>query len=125
MSDDSERARKLGKMVGKWRPAGRRMSPRSQELLGWQEGQLRTALDREGLGAHFSDARYAMIDELTKAVQRSDADSYRRAYGTDPSKRRKPSTRKLKHESRDEYVGRLRSMGLSSDEIYEKAYRGR
>lgn len=81
MSKDSERARKLGKMVGKWRPAGRRLSPSSQALQDWAEGQLRSVLAREGLSGEWSAAREAMVDEHRKADRRADAARYRRAYG--------------------------------------------
>lgn len=115
-----QKAKYLGDKVGRWQPAGRRLTPGSEERVRWQESQLRSVIEREGLGDLWSVAYDALIERATKQSRASDAARYRRAYG--PDRTRKPSTRKLVGESRDEYVGRLRSYGLSQDEIYKKAY---
>lgn len=77
-----QRAVKIGKMVGKWRPSGRRVAPNSKELNDWQELQLSVLLDTERLAAEWSLANEARLDVLRAADRRADAARYRRAYGS-------------------------------------------
>lgn len=116
-----DRGMYLAKHQAKSQPAGRRM--KGEELYEWRMHWLRFHLDREGIpltSRYEKIVRDAMEKHASNLHRRGLHDNYVRAYGS--SKPRGPSKRKLKHESRAEYIGRLRSMGVGEDEIYKLAY---